>query len=104
MLASGPPGLTEAVGVAAGPAGAVVGAGAAVVAGALAGAGAAVVAAALGAAATADEVGLAEALVEVVGAGLDDPQALTRIVPAMTAAPASQRPRADLITLFGCMR
>jgi hypothetical protein len=84
-----PPGLTGASDVA-GAAGAV---GVATVDGAV-----------LGAAATADEVGVAEALLEVVGVGCDDPQALTRIVPAMTAAPASQRPRADLITLFVCMR
>jgi hypothetical protein len=80
VLATGPPGLTVTVGAAAG----------------LAGAGAtAVVAGALGTAATADEVGVAEALVEVLESGCDDPQALTSIVPAMTAAPASQRPRAD---------
>jgi len=72
-----PPGLTDA-------AGAVGAVGAATVDGAV-----------LGDAATAGEVGVAEALLEVVAMvlGCDDPQALTRIVPAMTAAPASQRPR-----------
>ena len=79
--------------------------GAADVAGTLGATGVATVdGAVLGAAATADDVGVADALAELVGVGFDDPQALTRIVPAITAAPASQRPRADVITLFGCMR
>ena len=92
MAALVPPGLTGVVGVVTDAAG---GVGAAPVEGAV-----------LGAAAAAGEAGLADALAEVVvmGVGCDDPQALTSIVPAMTAAPASQRPRADLITLFGCMR
>jgi hypothetical protein len=88
-----PPGLTGVVGVVTGETDAAGGVGAATVEGAV-----------LGAAATAGEAGLADALAEAVGVGCDDPQALTSIVPAMTAAPASQRPRADLITLFGCMR
>jgi hypothetical protein len=36
--------------------------------------------------------------------GLDEPQALTSSVPAITEAPASQHVRADRMTFFRCMR
>jgi hypothetical protein len=73
-------------------------------AGAAAGAGAAAVEeTALGAAATPDELGVAVALLEVLAVGCDDPQALTSTAPAMTVAPASQRPRADCMKLICCM-
>ena len=36
--------------------------------------------------------------------GLDEPQALTSSVPAITEAPASQPTRADRMTFIRCMR
>jgi hypothetical protein len=44
------------------------------------------------------------ALLEEPPLGLDEPQALTSSVPAITEAPASQPVRADRMTFFRCMR
>jgi hypothetical protein len=82
-----PPGLTARVGVVTGEAEAAGGVGAATVDGAALGAAVADVVAG---------VALAPVLARPgVLVGCDEPQALISIVPAMTTAPASQRPRAD---------
>jgi hypothetical protein len=73
-------------------------------AGALAEAGAGAM---LGTAADAEPAALAPdglALLEEPPLGLDEPQALTSSVPAITEAPASQPVRADRMTFFRCMR
>jgi hypothetical protein len=67
-------------------------------AGALAEAGAGAM---LGTAADADP---ALALLEELAPGLDEPQALTSNVPAITEAPASQHVRTGRMTFFRCMR
>jgi hypothetical protein len=47
---------------------------------------------------------LALALLDELAAGLEEPQALTSSIPAMTEAPASQRERAGRMTIFRCIR
>jgi hypothetical protein len=44
------------------------------------------------------------ALLDELAAGLEEPQALTSSVPAMTEAPASQHQRAGRMTIFRCIR
>jgi hypothetical protein len=54
--------------------------------------------------ARADEELAALALLDELAAGLEEPQALTSSVPAMTEAPASQHSRAGRMTIFRCIR